>query len=91
MLTDLLKSRMFNIIFSFAVGIGIIAILRPICKGDKCNITKAPPLTDWDGFVYRMGSKCYEYKSNIVECPNDGFIESFTDKFQQRRSLIACD
>ncbi len=91
MLTKILKNPMFNIIFSFAIGIGIIAILRPVCKGDNCNIIKAPPLTDWDGFIYRMGAKCYEYKSNIVECPNDGFIESFSDKFQQRKSSLACD
>jgi len=91
MLTDLLKTQMFNIIFSFAIGIGIIAILRPICKGDSCNITKAPPLTEWDGFVYRMGAKCYEYKSNIIECPANGFIESFVDQFQQRRSRLAND
>jgi len=91
MLTDILKTQMFNIIFSFALGIGVIAILRPICKGDNCNLVKAPPLTEWDGFVYRMGSKCYEYKSNIIECPVDGFIESFQGQFEQRRSRLACD
>jgi hypothetical protein len=91
MLTDLLKSQMFNVIFSFALGIGIIAILRPICKGDGCNQIKAPPLKEWDGFVYRMGAKCYEYKSNISECPSDGFIESFSNYFGQRKSRLACD
>jgi hypothetical protein len=79
---------MFNIIFSFAVGIGIIAILRPVCKGDTCNIIKAPPLTEWDGFIYRMGAKCYEYKSEIVECPKEGFIEGFEGAFAKRSSVI---
>jgi hypothetical protein len=91
MLTDLLKSQMFNVIFSFAIGIGVIAILRPICKGDHCNQIKAPPIKDWDGFVYRMGAKCYEYKSTITECPSDGFIESFQGQFEQRKSRLACD
>jgi hypothetical protein len=95
MLTDLLKSQMFNVIFSFALGIGVIAILRPTCKGDQCNQTKAPPIKDWDGFVYRMGAKCYEYTSKIVECPVDKgskeLIESFQGEFGQRKSRLACD
>ena len=94
MLTDLLKSQMFNVMFSFAVGIGIIAILRPVCKGEACNQTKAPPIKDWDGYVYRMGSKCYEYKSDVVECPSaGGSIESFQSEFkgdfERRKSRLA--
>ena len=79
MLSDFLKSKMFNVIFSFAIGVGLVAILRPVCTGDSCKITKAPTPSEWDGFVYRMGSKCYEYKSAIEECPKDSSaIESFT-------------
>ena len=96
MLTDLLKSQMFNIMFSFAVGIGIIAILRPVCKGEACNQMKAPPIKEWDGYVYRMGSKCYEYKSDVIECPsNGGSIESFRSfsefqgDFERRQSRLA--
>jgi hypothetical protein len=92
MLTDILKTQMFNIIFSFALGLGIIAILRPVCKGDDCNLVKAPPLKEWDGFVYRMGAKCYEYTSKIVDCPaTEGLIESFMGEFEHRRSRLACD
>ena len=91
MLSALLKSEMFNVIFSFALGLGIIAILRPICKGDHCDQVKAPPIKDWDGFVYRMGAKCYEYNSKITECPSEGLIESFRGEFEQRRSRLACD
>ena len=95
MLTDILKSQMFNVIFSFALGLGVIAILRPICKGDQCNQIKAPPIKDWDGFVYRMGAKCYEYTSKIVECPvekgSKDLIESFEGEFEKRRSRLACD
>ena len=81
MLTDFLKSKTFNIIFSFALGVGLIAILRPVCTGDSCKVTKAPAPSEWDGFVYRMGSKCYEYKSDIHECPQDSTaIESFTQR-----------
>lgn len=65
------------------LGIGIIAVLRPSCTGDACNVTKAPPPTDWNGYVYQMGSKCYEYKTEVVECPKAGAgaaaIESFAE------------
>lgn len=89
MLSDLLKSQIFNVIFSFALGIGIIAILRPVCSGDNCKVLKAPTPTDWNGFVYRMGSKCYEYKTEITECPSDGFVESFSSEFANRQSRYA--
>jgi len=91
MLSDILKIKIFNVVFSFALVIGLIAILRPVCKGDNCKQVKAPPATDWDGYVYRMGSKCYEYKSDITECPKEGFIESFENEFSRRRSSIAYD
>ena len=78
MLKDFLKSKMFNMVFSFAIGLGIIAILRPVCLGDSCKKVKAPNTVDWDGFVYRMGAKCYEYKSEIIDCPTEGYVESFT-------------
>ena len=88
MLSDFLKSKMFNIIFSFALGIGLVAILRPVCTGDACKITKAPAPTDWDGYTYRMGSKCYEYKSSIDECPKDSSaVESFTQL--SRKSILS--
>ena len=86
MLSDLMKSKLFNVVFSFALGLGLAAIFRPVCKGDDCKKVKAPPSKDWDGYVYRMGAKCYEYKSEIIECPKEGFIEGFA--FAQRPSVI---
>jgi hypothetical protein len=88
MLSDLLKSKLFNVVFSFALGLGLAAIFRPVCKGDDCKKVKAPPSKDWDGYVYRMGAKCYEYKSEIVECPKEGFIEGFEGAFAKRSSVI---
>jgi hypothetical protein len=88
MLTDILKNKMFNLVFSFALGVGIVAVLRPICQGDNCKVVKAPPTSEWDGYVYRMGSKCYEYKTEIIECPKEGFIEGFGGAFTSRQSSI---
>ena len=92
MLTDLLKSKMFNVIFSVVLGIGLICLFRPQSKGDDCKQTKAPPITEWDGMTYRMGSKCYTYTSEITECPTQGVIESFETQFRNRDSAIRnCD
>jgi hypothetical protein len=82
MLGDLMKSEWFHFMFSLLVGIGIVAILRPTCSGDKCSVTKAPPPADWNGYVYQMGAKCYEFKTGVVDCPKAGggsaAIESFS-------------
>jgi len=75
---NIMKNPLFNIAFSFLLGLGIVAIFRPACKGDACNTYKAPPVKEWDGAVYRIGGKCWEFKSTTVECPKTGGeIESF--------------
>jgi hypothetical protein len=77
---EIMKTENFNIFFSFVLGLGIVAMLRPICKGNACAINKAPPVKDWDGAVYRLGADCYEYKAVPVQCPPEGsqdIYESF--------------
>jgi hypothetical protein len=76
---NFLKDERFSLFFSFVLGIGLICMFRPICSGDECNISKAPEEKDFDKYVYRMGSKCYEFKSEIVECPTSGTIEAFRE------------
>jgi hypothetical protein len=77
---NFLKDERFSLFFSFVLGIGIVCVLRPICSGDECNVTKAPSDKDFDKYVYRMGGgKCYEFKSEIVECPASGAIEAFRE------------
>jgi hypothetical protein len=95
MIRQILNSPLFNIAFSFLLGIGIVAILRPMCKDStgqytECKVDKAPPVKDWNDTVYRIGSKCYEFKTQTIECPKDKtqYIESFKSQFQQRESLI---
>jgi hypothetical protein len=76
-LTKLLQDDKFNIFFSFLLGIGIICMIRPICSGAECNVKKAPSEKDFDQFVYRLSDKCYSFKTETVECPTTGAIESF--------------
>jgi hypothetical protein len=89
-LQNLLHDEKFNLFFSFMLGVGIICILRPICSGSDCNVNKAPSDKDFDKYVYRMGNaKCYEFKTEITDCPSSGAIEAFKDQFVRRTSPIS--
>ena len=89
-LLKLLSDDKFNKFFSFILGIGIICMIRPMCKGDECSVKKAPEEKDFDQYVYRLGEKCYEFKSEIIACPSSGVIEAFqtTQGFASRQSPI---
>ena len=95
MIWDMLNSYKFNMAFSFLLGIGIICVFRPICKGVECVINKPASTKDVDGNVYRMGKDCYEFKTEITECPVSGAIEAFREgqtDFARRGSPIRyCD
>jgi hypothetical protein len=79
-LQKLLNDDKFNYIFSLLLGIGIICMIRPLCKGSECNVNKAPSDKDFDKYVYRMnGGKCYEFKSEIVECTSSETVEAFKE------------
>ena len=96
-LPEILKDTRFNTFFSFILGIGLICIFRPMCSGPDCNTNKPPAEKDFDKYVYRMeGGKCYEFKTNIVQCPSSGTVEAFTQcpqanklgRFMTRNSVI---
>jgi hypothetical protein len=78
MIWDILKSKGFNLVFSFLLGLGLIAILKPVCKGDACITLKAPPYHEVNTATYQLGNKCYQFRVQPVECPTKGVIESFT-------------
>lgn len=79
-LEKLMNNNQFHVFFSLLLGIGIICILRPICHGPECSTVKAPAEKDFDQFVYRMkGDKCYQFQTEIAECPASGAIEAFED------------
>jgi hypothetical protein len=74
---EVLKTEKFAVFFSFMVGIAIIGILIPTCKGDSCTIKKAPSMDEMKNSTFTIGSKCYQFKSKTIECPASGTIESF--------------
>jgi hypothetical protein len=59
-------------------------------KDGECATAKAPPVNEWNDVVYRIGSKCYEYKTNTIDCPKDktDYIEAFKSDFLNRNSMI---
>jgi hypothetical protein len=79
MIWDLLKSKKFNLVFSFLLGLGLAAILRPACKGDQCLLMKAPPVHEVEKTTYQLGSKCFQFGLENRECPAKGkIVEAFT-------------
>ena len=70
----------FNVFFSVVLGIGLVALFRPICSGSECNVSKPPTENDFDKYAYRMGNgKCYEFKTELIECPSSGAVEAFKE------------
>jgi hypothetical protein len=79
-LAELLKDEKFNVFFSFILGVGLICMLRPVCSGPECSVNKAPEDKDFEKYAYRMGKgKCYEFKSEIIDCPVSGAVEAFRE------------
>jgi hypothetical protein len=80
MLDDILKSERFNVAFSLLLGLFLATLLRPVCKGYACNTYKQPPTDDIREHAYKLGSKCYEFVAEDVQCPNEGIVEPFAWK-----------
>ena len=78
-----LQDKRFDVFFSVILGIGIICMIRPVCEGKDCTLRKAPQEKDFDKFVYRMGKKCYQFKTKIVSCPASGAVEAFQQPLPQ--------
>ena len=62
-----LKSKQFHILFNFIVGLFIVLVLRPICKGDHCIEHKNPDIKEIISSTYQLGSKCYQFNTTTVD------------------------
>jgi hypothetical protein len=89
MIDRVLKNPNFNIIFSIVLGMALVFIAHPLCKGALCKpIEKAPPVNEMNGKVYRYGEKCYKYKSYVTKCPKTGIIESFSEIVRRKADSL---
>lgn len=78
---QILKRPVFNVLFSILLGIGIVAIMRPICKGIECLTYKSPNIKDWNENTYIIGDECYRFKTSVCPCPGNGDeIEPFNGR-----------
>jgi hypothetical protein len=75
---EFLKSEGFNSLGSLILGIGLMVLFKPMCKGEDCIIQKAPPVDEVVKSTYQIGSKCYQFKTQQIVCPERGAIEPFT-------------
>ena len=74
---EFLKTERFSMIASFILGLGLMALLKPECKGAECKIVKAPPLDEVTTSTYQLGAKCYQFRTQPIDCPKDSIIEPF--------------
>ena len=54
-----------------------MALLKPMCHGNNCVIQRAPPVEEVNKVTYQLGAKCYQFRSEPVDCPKEGAIEPF--------------
>jgi hypothetical protein len=66
---DFLKTKSFHKIFSMLLGIFVILVLRPMCKGEECVDTKEPDLKEIHKSTYQAGSKCYTFTAESYTVP----------------------
>jgi hypothetical protein len=77
MLLDILKDPRFDTAFSFLMGVFIILLIKPVCKGDSCFSYKAPPMKEIRESAYKIGDTCYIFQAKDTKCPKTGIIEPF--------------
>ena len=77
MIGQILHTKVFGVMVSFMLGIAIVMVATPMCRGKDCMIVKAPPINEVNHAVYHIASKCYKFEAIPMECPASGAIEAF--------------
>jgi hypothetical protein len=77
MIVDALKNPIFGTLVSFMLGLALVVIMAPICRGKDCMIVRAPPIHEIRDSVYHIASKCYKFETVQMDCPAQGVIEAF--------------
>jgi len=71
------KSEKYSLAFSFIVGVGIMAVLKPACRDLDCTKKKGANPEEVLKSTYQIGSKCYQFGTRHTECVAEGVIEAF--------------
>lgn len=80
MISDVLNKPIFGIMVSFMLGLAIVMVVTPMCRGRDCMIVKAPPLHEVNHSVYHIATKCYTFEAVPMDCPASGAIEAFENQ-----------
>ena len=76
MIKDVLNDNTGSKIVSVILGVGLAAILRQTCKGDRCVVVRSPGLKDIQNNYYKLGEDCYRYKPYPVNCEKDAQVKN---------------
>jgi len=66
---EFVKSEKYSLAFSFIIGVGIMAVLKPICRENDCSVKTPANPEEVAKTTYQIGDKCYHFKTRDVECP----------------------
>jgi hypothetical protein len=62
------KSEKYSLAFSFILGVGIMAVLKPVCKDADCLKREPANPEEVAKTTYQIGSKCYQFKTRDAAC-----------------------
>ena len=65
---EFIKSKNYQIFFSFLLGLFIVLIVRPSCKDESCIKHMNPSSEEISKSTYNIGSKCYQFKYTSMGC-----------------------
>jgi len=71
MIKDLLNDSTGAKVVAILLGIGLDAIFRKSCRGDKCIVIKSPGREVIGGYYYKLEDDCYKYTPYAVACDDD--------------------
>ena len=72
-----LKNDTGRLLLSVLLGLGLSAMFRTICKGNKCVIFKAPNIKEYQNKIYKYNNKCYKYSTQATKCDKSKRIIPF--------------
>lgn len=68
MISDILNSKMGQIIISIILGLGLATIFKKVCKDDNCIIIKSPNIKDIEKYYYKINDDCFRYTPYVTKC-----------------------
>ncbi|MAP67442.1 MAG: hypothetical protein CMF80_07080 [Candidatus Marinimicrobia bacterium] len=67
----ILYSKYSSLILSVILGFGLATLFRMGCKGNNCNIFKAPEDLKDENKIYKINDKCYKAVATPIDCDNN--------------------